>query len=369
MLVFPLINDFSRKIIHIDMDAFFASVEIRDNPDLAGKPVVIGSNPLETGGRGVVSTCSYEARKFGIHSAMSSKEAYDLCPQAIFISGNYDKYQAVSQQVREIFSRYTEKIEVASIDEAYLDVTENKIGASSAIKIAKLIQHDIFTELHLTCSAGVSYNKFLAKIASDFEKPHGLTVILPEEAKDFLAKLPVEKFHGVGKATVPKLHEMGIKTGGDLQAAEPLELADRFGVYGWELYLKANGIHQSQVKNSRERKSVGKERTYGKLLYLPEDIKGELAKLSQRVWQNVSKRDLHGNIVILKLRYSDFSTLTKRKSLPDKVASQEELALAAQDIFEELDYDEKLGVRLLGVTITGFGATEAVLDIQWQEKE
>ena len=206
MLTFPLINDTSRKIIHIDMDAFFASVEVRDNPSLKGKPVVIARNPLQTGGRGVVSTCSYEARAFGIHSA-SAKEAYDLCPQAIFISGNYEKYTKVSKQVREIFKRYTDDIEAASIDEAYLDVTENKIGAQSAIKIA--------VELGLTCSAGVSYNKFLAKIASDYEKPHGLTLIMPEEALEFLAKLPVEKFHGVGKATVPKLHALGFFNGGD----------------------------------------------------------------------------------------------------------------------------------------------------------
>ena len=185
MLIFPLMNDTSRKIIHIDMDAFFAAVEIRDNPKLKGKPVIIGRDPRQTGGRGVVSTCSYEARAFGVHSAMSSKEAYQRCPQAVFISGNYEKYLAVGQEVRAIFKRYTDIIEPMSIDEAYLDVTENKLGISSAIKIARLIQEDIWRELQLTASAGVSYNKFLAKMASDFQKPHGLTVILPEEAQDF----------------------------------------------------------------------------------------------------------------------------------------------------------------------------------------
>lgn len=199
MLIFPLINDTSRKIIHIDMDAFFASVEERDNPALKGKSVIIGADPRLTGGRGVVSTCNYEARKFGVHSAMSSKEAYERCPQAIFISGNYEKYQAVSQQIRAIFKRYTDVIEPISIDEAYLDVTKNKLGMKSAVKIAKLIQHEIWTELHLTSSAGVSYNKFLAKIASDYEKPHGLTVILPEEAEAFLSQMDVAKFYGVGK--------------------------------------------------------------------------------------------------------------------------------------------------------------------------
>ena len=169
MLIFPLMNDLSRKIIHIDMDAFFASVEIRDNPKLKGKPVIIGNDPRKTGGRGVVSTCSYEARSFGIHSAMSSKEAYERCPQAVFIPGNYEKYTAVSQQIRAILKRYTDKIEPMSIDEAYLDVTENKLGIKSAVKIARLIQQDIWQELHLTASAGVSYNKFLAKIASDYQ--------------------------------------------------------------------------------------------------------------------------------------------------------------------------------------------------------
>lgn len=369
MLTFPLINDTSRKIIHIDMDAFFASVEVRDNPKLKGKPVVIARNPLQTGGRGVVSTCSYEARAFGIHSAMSAKEAYELCPQAIFISGNYEKYTAVSQQVREIFSRYTDAIEAASIDEAYLDVTQNKIGSQSAIKIAKLIQHDIFIELGLTCSAGISYNKFLAKIASDYEKPHGLTVIMPEDAQKFLAELPVEKFHGVGKATVPKLHALGLFTGEDIQKADPVDLAERFGIYGWELYQKANGIHHSKVNSYRERKSVGKERTYGKLLYLPDDVTAELTNISQRVAQSLKKHQLKGSIVILKLRYSDFTTLTKRKRLVEKTDDELKIAQAAHQIFEELDYDESLGVRLLGVTVTEFGAQEATLDMQWSETE
>ncbi|MCL2676726.1 MAG: DNA polymerase IV [Streptococcaceae bacterium] len=364
MLIFPLINDTSRKIIHIDMDAFFASVEVRDNPELKNKPVIIARNPLETGGRGVVSTCNYIAREYGIHSAMSSKEAYDLCPQGVFISGHYEKYTKTSQQVREIFKRYTDEIEAASIDEAYLDVTENKIHANSAIKIAKMIQYDIYTELGLTCSAGVSYNKFLAKIASDYEKPHGLTVILPEDAEEFLAHLPVEKFHGVGKATLPKLHEIGIMTGKDLQKADPLDMADQFGLYGWELFLKANGIHHSKVKSSRQRKSVGKEHTYGKLLYRPDDVLGELEKLSRRVSQTLQDKDLVGDTLVLKLRYSDFSTLTKRKKYDGKFNDFESLQRAGQEIFDLIDYDDAKGVRLLGITLTGFGPKEELLDIQ-----
>lgn len=358
MLVFPLINDTSRKIIHIDMDAFFASIEQRDNPLLRGKPVVIARNPQETGGRGVVSTASYEARVFGIHSAMSAKEAYELCPQAVFVPGNYEKYREVSQQVREIFFRYTEKVESASIDEAYLDVTENKIHSTSAMKIAKLIQHDIFVELRLTCSAGVSYNKFLAKIASDWKKPHGLTLINPQEAKEFLACLPIEKFHGVGKATIPKLQVLGIETGRDLQDANPLELADRFGVYGWELYLKANGIHNSKVINSRPRKSIGKERTYGKLLYTEEDINRELEKLSTRVSQSLKDHKMRGNIVVLKVRYDDFSTLTKRKTIDSKVNDAGTLSRLSSEIFDTIDDSENRGIRLLGVTVTGFEKVE-----------
>ena len=245
MLIFPLMNDTSRKIIHIDMDAFFASVEERDNPKLKGHPVIIGSDPRLTGGRGVVSTCNYEARKFGVHSAMSSKEAYERCPQGIFISGNYEKYQVVGLQIREIFKRYTDLIEPMSIDEAYLDVTENKLEIKSAVKIAKLIQHDIWNELQLTASAGVSYNKFLAKIASDYEKPHGLTVILPEEAEAFLAPMDIAKFHGVGKKSVEKLHEMGVYTGADLLKIPEMTLIDKFGRFGFDLYRKARGISNS----------------------------------------------------------------------------------------------------------------------------
>ncbi|COA96080.1 DNA polymerase IV [Streptococcus pneumoniae] len=247
MLIFPLLNDLSRKIIHIDMDAFFAAVEIRDNPKLRGKPVIIGSDPRQTGGRGVVSTCSYEARAFGVHSAMSSKEAYERCPQAVFISGNYEKYKAVGLQIRAIFKRYTDLIEPMSIDEAYLDVTENKLGIKSAVKIARLIQKDIWQELHLTASAGISYNKFLAKMASDYQKPHGLTVILPEQAEDFLKQMNISKFHGVGKKTVERLHQMGVFTGADLLEVPEVTLIDRFGRLGYDLYRKARGIHNSYL--------------------------------------------------------------------------------------------------------------------------
>ena len=353
MLIFPLMNDLSRKIIHIDMDAFFAAVEIRDNPKLKGKPVVIGSDPRKTGGRGVVSTCSYEARTFGIHSAMSSKEAYERCPQAVFISGNYEKYTAVGQQIRAIFKRYTDRIEPMSIDEAYLDVTENKLGIKSAVKIARLIQQDIWQELHLTASAGVSYNKFLAKMASDYQKPRGLTVILPEEAENFLKQMDIAKFHGVGKKTVEKLHQMGVFTGADLIEISEIALIDRFGRLGFDLYRKARGIDNSPVKSDRIRKSIGKEKTYSKILSLEEDIKKELTLLSEKVALSLQKYEKSGKIVILKIRYADFSTLTKRKTLDQQTQDSDQIAQCIIQLYETLS-DKDKGVRLLGVTVTGF---------------
>ncbi|MGT2686974.1 DNA polymerase IV [Streptococcus porcinus] len=351
MLIFPLLNDTSRKIIHIDMDAFFAAVEIRDNPNLKGKPVVIAKDPRETGGRGVVSTCNYEARAFGVHSAMSSKEAYERCPQAIFISGNYDKYREVGLKIRQIFKRYTDLVEPMSIDEAYLDVTENKLGLTSAVKIAKLIQYDIWKELHLTCSAGISYNKFLAKLASDFEKPHGLTLILPDQAQPFLEKLPIEKFHGVGIKSVEKLHEMGVYNGKDLLGLSEMTLIDHFGRFGFDLYRKARGISYSPVKANRIRKSIGSERTYSKLLYAEADVKAEITKHAQRVVTTLSNSNKRGKIVILKVRYADFTTLTKRVSLDRATRDLEVISQTANEIYDSIEESE-LGIRLLGVTIT-----------------
>lgn len=352
MLIFPLIKDTSRKIIHIDMDDFFASVEERDDPSLNGKPVIIGADPRKTGGRGVVSTCNYEARKFGVHSAMSSKEAYERCPQAIFISGNYSKYREVGMQVREIFHRYTDLVEPMSIDEAYLDVTHNKLGIKSAIKVAKLIQHDIWNELHLTCSAGVSYNKFLAKLASDFEKPHGLTLVLPEQAQDFLKELPIEKFYGVGKKSVEKLHALGVYDGADLLEISEMELIDRFGRFGYDLYRRARGINNSPVKPNRERKSIGSERTYAKLLYNEADIKAEIAKNAQRVAQTLEKNQKFGKTIVLKVRYADFKTLTKRVTLEKMTRDLAVIEQTANSIFDSLE-ESQSGIRLLGVTVTG----------------
>ena len=284
---------------------------------------------------------------------MSSKEAYERCPQGIFISGNYEKYQAVGLQIREIFKRYTDLIEPMSIDEAYLDVTENKLEIKSAVKIAKLIQHDIWNELQLTASAGVSYNKFLAKIASDYEKPHGLTVILPDEAEAFLAPMDIAKFHGVGKKSVEKLHEMGVYSGADLLKIPEMTLIDKFGRFGFDLYRKARGISNSPVKSNRIRKSIGKERTYAKLLYSEEDIKKELTLLAQKVENSLTKHDKKGRTIVLKIRYADFSTLTKRKSLNLATRDKEQIERTAHEIYDSLE-EQPRGIRLLGLTVTGF---------------
>jgi DNA polymerase-4 len=279
-------------------------------------------------------------------------EAYERCPQAIFISGNYQKYREIGMQIREIFKRYTDLVEPMSIDEAYLDVTENKLGIKSAIKIAKMIQYDIWQEVHLTCSAGVSYNKFLAKLASDFDKPKGLTLVMPEDAEDFLKELPIEKFHGVGKKSVEKLHQLGVYTGADLLEIPEMTLIDHFGRFGYDLYRKARGISNSPVKPNRIRKSIGSERTYGKLLYDDADIKSEISKNTRRVVDGLARNNKIGRIVVLKVRYADFSTLTKRKTLDDATNDFDIIEQAAYEIFDSLE-ESKVGVRLLGVTITG----------------
>lgn len=344
-------RDTTRKIIHIDMDAFFASVEERENPDLKGKPVIIARHPKETGGKGVVATANYEARKFGVHSAMSAQKAFELCPHGNFISGHYDLYRKISAEVRAIFERYTDIIEPLSLDEAYLDVTENKLNLASATKIAKLIQRDIWLEVHLTSSAGVSYNKFIAKLASDYYKPAGITVIPPEKALDFLQELPIEKFYGVGKKTVEKMHELSIYTGKDLFQKDEMELIQRFGRMGYSLYRKVRGIDNSPVRISRERKSVGRELTYGKNLITEQEVVSELRHIATKVQASLQKNQKHGKTVVLKVRYSNFETATKRITLPNYVRDGEEIFFHAQNIWDEIGIIGR-GVRLLGITIT-----------------
>ncbi len=344
-------RDTSRKIIHIDMDAFYASVEVRENPSLAGKPVIIARHPKETGGRGVVATASYEARTYGIHSAMSAQKAYELCPEGVFVRPNFELYRETSKQMHDIFRRYTDKIQPLSLDEAYLDVSENHIEQKSATIIAQAIRRDIEKELRLTCSAGVSYNKFLAKIASDFDKPNGITVISPDKAHDFLMVLPIEKFHGVGAKSVEKMHSLDIYTGKDLYKKDELDLVSYFGKMGHSLYRKVRGIDDSEVKNDREPKSIGKESTFSEDLKTENDVIKALRILSQKVMHNLKRKQKHGKIVVLKIRYENFDTITRRRSFPDYIKGEEELFQIALSIWEE--ESATLGVRLLGITVTG----------------
>lgn len=351
-LVFPLKNDVSRKIIHIDMDAFYASVEERDRPELKGYPLVIARHPSDTGGRGVVTTANYEARKYGIHSAMSAQKAYELCPKANFVPGRHAHYAEISKQIHLIFHRYTDIVEPLALDEAYLDVTINKIDARSAIRIARLIQLDIWHELHLSCSAGVSYNKFLAKLASDYQKPSGLTTILPDEAIPFLEKLPIEKFYGVGKKTVPKMHEMGIFTGKELAEKNEMELIQAFGKMGYSLYRKVRGVHNAPVRAERDPKSVGRENTYAKVLHTPDEVTVELRGLAKEVERALAKHQLQGMTVVLKIRDKEYHTFTKRVTLPDYVWLQEDLFYHAHELWSYFESIQEKGIRLLGITVT-----------------
>lgn len=350
-LHFPLKKDTTRKIIHLDMDAFYASIEERDHPELKGHPLVIARHPKETGGKGVVTTANYEARKYGIHSAMSAQKAYELCPNANFIQGDLAYYKEISAQIHAIFHRYTDMVEPLAFDEAYLDVTTNKCEIKSAIKIARLIQLAIWQELHLTCSAGVSYNKFIAKLASDYDKPHGLTVILPDEAETFLKSLPIEKFHGVGKKTVPRMHELAIFTGEDLFKWREMALIQEFGKMGYELFRKVRGIHDAPVNPNRERKSVGRENTYPKPLISENQVTLQLRELSASVAKTLKQTQKHGQTVVLKVRYDDYETVTRRRTLTEYLTSAEAIYFQALLIWEEF-FEMERGIRLLGVTVT-----------------
>jgi len=344
-------RDTSRKIIHVDMDAFYASVEIRENPELRGKPVIIARHPKEGGGRGVVSTASYEARKYGVHSAMSAKKALDLCPDGIFVSGNFDLYRKVSKQIREIFKRHTDIIQPLSLDEAYLDVTQNKQNIQSATLIARKIQKAIYDELELTSSAGISYNKFLAKLASDYKKPAGLTVVPPNKAHNFLMQLDIKEFTGVGEKTLEKMHDFDIYTGQDLYHKTELELSDRFGKMGHSLFRKVRGIDDSPVKVERERKSLGKERTFQKDITTDDEAIQFLRFISEEVFSSLRSKEAHGKTVVLKVRYGDFETLTRRKTMLNYIEDEDELFSIVYNLWQENNEVER-GVRLLGVTIT-----------------
>jgi DNA polymerase-4 len=338
-----------RKIIHIDMDAFYASVEQRDDPTLKGRPVIVGW----PGERSVVCAASYEARKFGVHSAMPALRARRLCPEAVFIHPNFDKYRTVSQQIRAIFERHTPLVEPLSLDEAYLDVTQELTGIPTATETAETIRAEIREETHLTASAGVAPNKFLAKIASDWRKPDGCFVIRPHQVEAFLVALPVRKIPGVGRATEKVMTEMGIATVGDLHGFTQEQLIARFGKWGTRLYELARGIDEHPVEPSRPRKSWSSEATFPKDLPLDEVaewIRGEAPSL----WQKMTARGLVGRTVTVKLRTGDFRTATRRLTPPETPASGEELARIGVELLSRFSFGEGTHYRLAGLGVSNF---------------
>lgn len=354
-----------RKIIHIDMDAFYASVEQRDFPEYRGKPLVVGGKPES---RGVVATASYEAREYKIKSAMPCQQAYKLCPQAIFVYPRFDAYKEVSGKIREIFSRYTDLIEPLSLDEAYLDVTEDKLGIGSAVDIAKAIKKAIKDELQLTASAGVSINKFVAKIASDMNKPDGLTFIGPSKVNKFIEKLPVEKFHGIGKVTAARMRSMQLYTGADLKKLTEEQLVMKFGKSGKYYFKVVNGMDDRAVQPHRESKSVGAENTFDQDTHDPEFLHNELRLLSTTVCKRLERYGLKGKTVTLKLKFKDFKQITRSHSLNFYTNSAEELYQEAIRLLAEIDLSE-LMIRLIGVTLSNFDRNQEALsntDIQLQ---
>ncbi len=332
-----------RKIIHVDMDAFYASVEQRDNPELRGLPVAVGG-----GHRGVVAAASYEARKFGVRSAMPSVTAKRKCPELLFVKPRFDAYREVSNQIRAIFADYTNLIEPLSLDEAYLDVSEDRRGLGSAKAIAEDIRRRIREETRLTASAGVSYCKFIAKLASDYRKPDGLTVIRPEQGADFVASLAVARFHGVGPVTAKKMEGLGIHTGADLRAWSLPELEARFGSSGGWYYRICRGIDDREVKADRPYKSVSAERTFDEDLTDPERLAAELDRIAGYAWARVERAEVVGRTVTLKVKFGDFTLITRSKSFGDSVPDRDAFAAAGQQLLSSLHSLPK-GIRLLGL--------------------
>lgn len=335
-----------RKIIHIDMDAFYASVEQMDNPDLKGKPIAVGGSEV----RGVVSAASYEARKFGVRSAMSGVQAKRQCPDLIFVRPRFDRYTEISKRIRAIFREYTDLVEPLSLDEAYLDVTVNKKGNPSASLIAQEIRVRIFNEIGLTASAGISNTKFVAKVASDYNKPNGQKTVPPDEVEAFLEALDIKKFYGIGKVTAEKMYHHGIFTGADLKARSRDYLEEHFGKSGGFYYNIVRGIHYSEVKPNRVSKSVAAEHTFRENLTSELFMEEKLQRIGEELERRLKKHNISGKTVTLKIKYSDFTTQTRSKTLPYFIADKGLLFETAK----ELLYQERLkeSVRLLGISLS-----------------
>ncbi|GAB2494484.1 DNA polymerase IV [Algoriphagus taiwanensis] len=340
-----------RKIIHVDMDAFYASVEQLDHPQWRGKPLVVGGNEA----RGVVAAASYEARKYGIHSAMSSALAAKKCPHLIFAPHRFDRYREISHQIREIFYEYTDLVEPLSLDEAFLDVTENKKGLKSAILIARQIREKIKEKTGLNASAGVSYNKFLAKTASDLNKPNGQAVILPEEAEAFLEKLPIGKFFGIGKVTAEKMQKLGIHTGKDLKEFSLQFLTKKFGKSGLHYFNIVRGIHLSEVQPHRVRKSLSAENTFEKDLITLAEMEENLRPIFEEVIRRIEKSGIKGRTVTLKLKFSDFTLQTRSKTL-EQYPEAEMIWQFGLELLRQEDIQKP--IRLLGLGISNLNITE-----------
>lgn len=334
-----------RKIIHIDMDAFYASVEQMDNPALKGKPLAVGGSEV----RGVVSAASYEARKFGVRSAMSGIQAKRNCPELVFVRPRFDRYKEISSKIRKIFHEYTDLVEPLSLDEAYLDVTQNKKGNPSASLIAQEIRKRIFEEVGLTASAGISVNKFVAKIASDYNKPNGQKTVNPEDVEAFLEQLDIKKFYGIGKVTRERMYHLGIFTGKDLKSKSKEFLEEHFSKSGLHFYHIVRGIHNSSVKPNRVAKSVAAEHTFSENLTSEIFMLERLERIAEELEKRLKKYNISGKTITLKIKYSDFTTQTRSKTLPYFISDKGLLLEAAK----ELLYQERMkeSVRLLGISL------------------
>lgn len=343
-----------RKIIHVDMDAFFAAVEQRDHPEWRGKPVIVGGRPS---GRGVVSTASYEARVFGVHSAMPTAQAYRLCPHGIFVPSRFDAYKEASKQIREVFYEYTDLVEPLSLDEAYLDVTQNHVGNPSATLIAREIKQKIYERTQLTASAGVGPNKFVAKVASDMDKPNGLTVIPPDKMDAFLEDLPIKKFYGVGKATLQKMLSLGIQSGRDLKQWELVDLVRIFGKSGHYYYRMARGEDTRPVQSHRIRKSYGKERTFSEDVSDRDYIHQFVEGLSATISEGMRAIPAAGKTITLKLRYENFETITRSLSLNHHTNDAEEISAVSKQLLQETAFEER-SIRLLGISLSNLDINE-----------
>ncbi|MEJ6792503.1 MAG: DNA polymerase IV [Lacinutrix sp.] len=347
-----------RKIIHVDMDAFYASVEQMDNPELTGKPLAVGGS----GNRGVVSAASYEARKFGVRSAISGVKARRLCPELLFVKPRFERYKEISKQIRAIFLDYTDLVEPLSLDEAYLDVTENKKGNPSASLIAEEIRTRIFKEVGLTASAGISINKFVAKVASDYNKPNGQKTVNPEEVLLFLEALDIRKFHGIGKVTAEKMYQKGVFTGLDLKSKSLEFLETNFGKSGKYYYYIVRGIHNSDVKPNRIRKSLAAERTFNTNLSSEIFMLEKLEYIAEEVSKRLNKSKVAGKTITLKIKYSDFTLQTRSKTLPYFMADKDVILETAKDLL----YQEKMNnsVRLLGISLSNLNTEKKVKKVE-----